>query len=396
MDTSLLSCIRGASARSKTASIKASKQRSVREALMSRIRILSPLVQIPIRIPQSARFYIPSKPRPNSKSYAVYRELVEAGIPEKDIWYPKREKNAKTIRLLRFILRLPWAISYIVIMLGRSRKLDRFALHATLGRELCRGLLKRYPGLHPIIISDVSPNLHMLWSAASVEGNRAIWWQDDFHHYQWLLPYQTKAAVILNEAGYRTVSRRVSRQRIFKRSTQKPVPTRDIPDRPVVGVATNAFFAASDAQRRTLDELKYALNCGELHLRLHPNSKLTSDDFPEDWLIPAPSDETIDQFAARVDIAVVGNSAVQIWLLSQGVPVVHVAGLDEHPFDLYGYVRERISFGQKIARSARIGGVREFYADRAYFHRFLRMVSVPGSCPVRALQQFPSILEPVS
>ncbi|MEQ6890027.1 hypothetical protein ABE957_15230 [Halomonas sp. CS7] len=68
-------------------------------------------------------------------------------------------------------------------------------------------------------------------------------------------------------------------------------------------------------------------------------------------------------FASRIDIAIVGNSGAQLWLLIHGVPVIHVPGFDQHGYDRYGYVHQAFAFGVYMLEDLSLDDVRYFYSD---------------------------------
>lgn len=215
----------------------------------------------------------------------------------------------------------------------------------------------------PVIISDVSPGLHALWSAAAAEGNRAIWWQDDFHHH-WPLPYAIRGAAVLNEPGLAAALEKGTAQVIAKRPTKLPLPIKPIPENPVVGMATNASFSIGPNEIAMMKTLVHALNVPVLHLRVHPNRPLTSADVKDAPVQLAPRDETMEEFAARIDLAIVGNSAAQLWLIRNGVPAVHVPGFDGQGYDQYGYVKRGLVFGMRHFDEIRLSEIRSFYCEQ--------------------------------
>jgi len=239
----------------------------------------------------------------------------------------------------------------------------------------------------PIIISDVSPTLHMLWSAAVTEGNGAIWWQDDYHH-SGPLPQPVVAAVILNQDGLKAVRGKSPEAFVVARDQTPVEQIRAIPTRPRVGVATNAFFLADVTQRRYLNDVLRALGASMLRIRLHPNSRLTAEDFPEPWIEVALPNELLDEFTRTVDFVIVGNSAVQLRLLCEGVPVVHIPGMDPHGFDSYGYVKRGFCFGIERVQSIDVVRIRAFYADPALKEKIRAYVSVSKDEYLGSLSDF--------
>jgi hypothetical protein len=257
----------------------------------------------------------------------------------------------------------------------RAPHLGLTELQIVVGHVTFRRLLRRHCAVVPIIISDTSPDLHMLWSAAVSQGCRVIYWQDDYHHL-WKPAYPVTYAAVLNQGGYEAVRQGSQAALVFRRPSVSPKPMRTIPKNPRVGVATNAFFVASDEQRALLNGIRVALEVRVLELRPHPNSKLSSTDFPESWIKLAATEETIDQFAARLDLVVVGNSAVQLKLACEGVPVLHTSGLDPHGFDLYGYCENGFSFGTRDVRSITLEQVSRHYQNADLAARVRDYVSV--------------------
>ena len=346
MNIGLLSCIRGAGLRLRPAIEKQQMLHPQREIFMSKIRVFSPLAQMPLGFSKSIRFYLPTFPIPNSKAAAVVNELCCSGISRSMIWTPRPSQKSTITNLVHLLYRLPFALIYVCIIVRRTPSLDCIDLQILLGRELYRQLLCRHPMVKPIIISDVSPDLHMLWSAAIVAGCGALLWQDDYHHIG-SLPYPVAAAAVLNQGGYEAVLRSSSSAVIVRRPSVALKPIRNIPEHPKVGIACNAFFIANKEQRQLLNHFRESLGSAELYVRLHPNSKLVSADFPESWITIAPFDETLEQFALNIDIALVGNSAVQLRLICEGVPVLHVPELDIQGYDAYGYCRRGFVYGSQ-------------------------------------------------
>ena len=358
-----MSLIRGAREWLEPAIEKQRLRHPFREIFMSKLRVFAPLAEIPLFFSKEIRFYLPSFPRPNSKAATVVRELCAAGISRSIIWTPA-EPSLYTIvtRSLRLFYRLPRALLFLFYFVRRSSVLDCIALQILLGREVFRQLLSRHPIVEPIIISDVGPDLRMLWSASTVVGGRALWWQDD-HKLIAPLYYVVATAVVLNHDGYERVLRSSPSALIVHRPSVLLKPIRQIPDHPKVGIATNAFFIASQQQLYLLDQIRKFLNVPVLYIRLHPNSKLVSTDFPEPWLSIAPFDEPLQEFASRIDIAFVGNSAVQLSLVCEGVPVCHISGLDPFEFDLYGYCLRRFTYGAQVFVDNIIVDIINFFAD---------------------------------
>ncbi|WP_145200150.1 hypothetical protein [Sphingobium sp. B2] len=380
--TNLLTCLRQSGERLRPALSEARRRRPVLEQLVAPFRILAPLSRMPLRLPPQARYFLPSRSSPNSKTAAAMNELLAAGLDRSTIWTPDQQDERVLARIMRTAM---WGLrlSPMLIWLAFLRRFDSCDRQILVGRAAMRQLLRRHPHLTPIIISDVNPTLHMLWSAAVSLGRAPLWWQDDYHHTG-PLPYPVGAAAVLNQGGYAAALKRSPEALIAMRPRPAVKPMQEVPPKPRVGVATNASFTASPTQIALLAMLRDGVGARHTILRLHPNSPLHGRPLPEAWLAAAPADETLAAFARRVDMAVVGNSAAQLRLLGEGVPVLHVAGLDEHGFDLYGYVRNGFSMGMVRSADVSVDAINRHYADPAIQQRITdfmglrRPVTIPG------------------
>ena len=362
MNIGIVSCLRGAGERLRPAIERQKLRHPHREIIMSKVRVLVPLAKIPLSLAKNIRFYLDSYPHPNSKVAAVVNELCAAGISRSMIWTPGPSQNYTVVSFVRLLYRLPCALIYLFIMVRRAPFLDCIDLQIILGREVFRHLLHRYPMVKPIIISDVSPDLHMLWSAASVAGCGALWWQDDYHHIE-SLPYPVSLAAVLNQGGYEAVLYSCPSAVIVRRPSIPLKPIRPIPEYPRVGIATNTLFVASQEQRDLLAQIRQGLGVAVLYIRLHPNSKLGSVDFSDPSISIASFDESLEQFASKIDIAIVGNSAVQLRLVCEGLPVLHISGLDPLGFDLYGYCQRGITYGDRTLGNNILSDITNFFND---------------------------------
>lgn len=375
MNSNVLTCLRAAGVRSRPAHSAARRRNRLRWLLFSPIRILQPLITFPLSSLQGKRFYVPGEPRPNSKTAAVVDELKEAGVPQHLIVHGHSRDGTFLVKAVRFCLRLPWALGFLLQISRRCQSLDGIDRQTLVNYALARRWLQNRRGLMPIIISDVSPSLHALWAACAAEGNRAIWWQDDFHFHT-ALPYPIKAAAVLNEPGLATVRKSGTAQIIARRPIKPPLPIRPIPNEPVVGVATQANFEVNEYQVSLLKRLAALLDVSILHLRLHPRRQSQRFDFRDAPVQLASPDETMEQFASRIDLAVVGNSGAQLWLIRNGVPVIHVAGLDHREYDRYGYVERGFVYGLKTFTNDLVEGVRRFYGNTSDVDAKLRSYTI--------------------
>lgn len=312
-----------------------------------------------MELPAGTRFLLASPQGPNSKAGAVISELTACGIAREAIWTPAEQSDNLLARVWRVCR---WLVRWLCAPDRRlPRVSDVVALRLVAGRAAARDVLARHPEVMPIIISDVSPTLHMVWSASIALRRLPLWWQDDYHHVK-PLPAPVGMAVVLNEGGLRAARARDRELPVFARPRPEVRPLRKVGRRPRVGIATNASFRADPDQVALIADLAHRLDASEMIVRLHPNSPLHGRASIAGCTV-APADETMARFAARIDIAVVGNSAAQLQLLREGTPVLHVAGLDENGFDLYRYVAQGVCFGAEQTDGIALEDVREHYRD---------------------------------
>jgi hypothetical protein len=384
MNANLLICFRSVDTRLQMSLLRKIKLRGTPGLLVTRLGFLFPLMQIPFRLPIRARFYLNSKPFPNSKTAAVIAELQSAGISADTIYTQTPSKAADPWGLLRLIARLPWAISLFFAIIWRFPSLSRQQFQALVGRELYRTLLRRNPLLMPIIISDVGPDRVMLWSAAICERSNVLWWQDDYHHNGPLL-YPVTAAAVLNQGGYSAVLSKVPGAKIMARPAINPKPMKNVGQIKRAGVATNRLFSATSEEVALLRHIKNAFKLHSLCLRLHPNGQTPSQDLLEEWIEIAPRNQTLAEFAAQIDLAIVGNSASQLKLVCEGVPVVHLAGLDSHQYDSYGYVKRGYVAGTSSINELDVLQITTFYETEKHKSLINDYTSVNKITDVKAL-----------
>ncbi len=355
--------------------------RPVRTNMLKHLRIFSPLMEVPISVSNEYKYFLNSNPKPNSKTLDVVNELTQAGIDHNTIWTTVSDSvTLISKRVVRLLWRIPFALTFILINVKRLKSLDIMSLQIVLGYVVYkRFFLDNY--LIPIIISDISPSFQMQWSAAVSIGHDVLWWQDDYHHYKGFsienyMPYKATIAVVLNQKGLETVRNKNPQANVYHRGQTKVKPMRSIPLKPRLGIAGNVLFNASELGIAYINELRLNLGAKNVKVRLHPNSKLAKNDFNMTWLELAEFDETLDQFAASVDVVVVGNSAIQLKLLCMGVPVVHVSWLDSLKFDIYGYCERRFSYGLDSSKNISIQKLSEFYADPGLPSRLAEYVNI--------------------
>ena len=271
---------------------------------------------------------------------------------------------------------LPWTIFFVVMMRRRSARLGPSERFLILTREINRRFLRRHPSLLPLIISDVSPDRHALWSAAIAENRKVVWWQDDHHHTE-KLTYPVDAAAVIGREGLANVRERSPSAFIAARPPMKSMPFKAVPDSPRIGIATNSFFTASAGERDQLSTIRSTFKAKGLYLRLHPNSKVQPTDIPESWISIAPPAETLEDFISKIDIAVAGNSTVQLKLLCSGVPVVHFPFNDVRGFDKHGYHAMGFTCGSARITELSLTELRRHYANPLLPELVTAYVSIP-------------------
>lgn len=323
--------------------------------------------QIPIWVKRQSKFFLDSTPKPNNKSDAVIKEIILGGVNRDRVATRTVYGNYIISKVISCIFYMPYMSIFYMINYRKLASHDPLTQHVIIGYVLYKALFKRYPKIVPIINSDISPKLHMQWSAALAIDREVFWWQDDYHHYTGFstenyMPYPCTYAAVLNQKGLESVREKNPKAKVFARPRTPVTPFRNIPSKPRLGVATNANFEASAEQLQHISAIKDAFDVSEVYFRLHPNTKLGQKDFPEAWMRIAPADENIEQYVDKVDLVLVGNSAVQLKLLCAGVPVIHTQGLDHFGFDLYGYCAKGFCYGiTEGAHSLSIDKINQFY-----------------------------------
>ncbi|MDO9551546.1 hypothetical protein [Rhodonellum sp.] len=366
-----------------------------REVLMKWLRVISPLLEVPVSIDKSYQFYLDAYPKPNSKSFAVVSELSQGDRKLGDIW-TKRPTLSFFSKLHRLLWHLSAVLPVLIYIFYKGKKFGLVELQVIVGYSLYKNFLKKHQSLIPIIISDITPTAHMLWAATSSLNRDVFWWQDDYHHMDGFssenyLPHPCTLAAVLNQGGLDTVLKKNRFARIYVRPQTEVLPFKSTPFIPRVGIATNAFFEANTEQIRILIKIQESLGADLFKIRLHPNSKLTSKSFPEDLIVVAAADETIEEFSNSIDIAIVGNSAVQLKLLCAGLPVVHLAGLDQHGFDVYGYCQKGFCYGLDSIEALNSEIILQFYNSTGIAERLYNYVNVRNRNDLFLLDKFESV-----
>ena len=381
MKVQLLTAIR----RSKLRLVPAIKLREAnypnKEIVLRYLRLLTPLTAIPVQINPRYKIFLDGSVAPNSKTGAVYREITAFGKYREGIWHLAIKPIGASIKLFRIFIRTPWLLKLLWTKRKMIRQLDLVALQVVIGYAAYKRFFKKNINLIPIIISDLSPVLQMQWGAALSLGRNVIWWQDDYHHYKGFskedyMPYRADIAIVLNQKGLETVLKKNPNAQIYRRKRTLVHPLKPIPAICKVGIATNASFQASSDQLHYIDSIRQVLGVDKVYFRLHPNSKLTIKELNASWIEIAPSNELVETFSQKINIVIVGNSAVQLKLLCLGIPVIHVAALDIYHFDRYGYCNLGFCLGFKKGERISLVEVDKFYKNAMISTRLNQFVNV--------------------
>lgn len=386
---SLIVLLRHASSRLREKKHQGSAQRMLS---LSGATFIYPLMTFPVLGAVGSGFYLRKLNRPNTKAATLFKELKSCGIDEKNIYWQQNSDSMRGIYLIRFLLRAPWLAAFLFQIFRRSRHLDKHELQVLINYAFARRWLRKRPQIVPIIISDVSPELHAIWGAALKEGNRVLWWQDDFHHHRFLY-YSATAAAVLNESALSAVISKGRNIAIVHRATATPLPFKCLPSDLRIGLATNVLFKPSDANKDLFHHIRKIFAVDRISLRLHPNSKLGKDEFSGLPIELADSNKSLENFSSRINLVFVGNSASQIWFVRNGVPVVHIAGLDDCGFDSYGYVQEGLIFGCEDLTKLTFSDVAHFYNDSRH-RKIVDYTSVTRTSLVKPLSYLNNLIQP--
>ena len=368
------------------------KRNSVLEGIYQRLRVFSVLKQIPIYINKDKTFYLNGFPFPNSFAQSVVDGLNDAGISSVKIYTPKRIiSNIKIFSRLSFYSLSILPVLFKIIRKKKSR-LDLVDLQVLIGFAGYKVFLKNNQNIVPIIISDVSPDLHMIWAAAVSLKREVMFWQIDYYYYngpefESMVPFPCTHAAVLNQKGLEIVLNQAPNAKIYLLKQTPLIPLKPIPENPEIGLATNAFFTGSPSQIELLNQIKKQFKISTIRLRLHPRSELSSNSFPDGLVTIAPRVETMEDFAKSVDLAIVGNSAVQLNLLCSGLPVVHISGFDPHGFDAYGYCQEGFTFGVNDINLLDVKQIERFYANPLWANKLFEYVNIKDLARCRPLSE---------
>ncbi len=365
-------------------------KKPVGSSIFRSISVFSVLKQIPTHIASEKRFFLEGFPFPNSFASAVIEKLKNAGTSPTLIYSPPQKISKLKIcfRVFFYIVSI-LPLLYRIIKTKKSR-LDRVDLQIIIGYAGYRVFLKNNPQITPIIISDVSPESHMIWAAALSLERHVFWWQIDYYYYngpdnESMVPFPCSHAAVLNQKGLEIVREQAPNAKIYHLDRTIIHPLRSIPEKPSIGIATNAFFVGSPSQIELLKQIKNQFKVSTIRLRLHPRSEIDESSFPDGLVTIAPRVERIEDFAKSVDLAIVGNSAVQLNLLCQGLPVIHMQGFDPHGFDLYGYCQEGFTFGLDNINSFDIKAIQRFYLDPLWDDKLFEYLNIKDIAHCKSL-----------
>lgn len=335
------------------------------------------LAELPFWLRPKSGLYISNIGNSASKTGIAYAEIIASSPENKSqvIVSKSFTLNSHIHRALRIVCRLPRALIVHIYLRRRKVRIGTYRQSLIIGLDATRRFLRRNPSLYPLIISDLSPQLTILFLAAYLECNRAIWWQDDYHHIQ-APPFPFRFGCFLNDRAILSLGSDRREALIFRRPTSKPRPINKPVPNPKIGVIVSATFSCNLHVIHILTRLRSTLNANNLLMRLHPNSKLSQHDFPMQWITVGACNKPLDFFASQIDIAVVGNSASQLRLLIEGIPVIHIAGLDSEGYDLYKYVETGIVFGAVDPGNISLTAIYEFYECSTHQERVASLVNI--------------------
>ena len=357
------------------------KKNPVGNSIFRHVRVFEVLKQIPIHIAKDKHFFLEGYPFPNSFASAVIEQLTNAGTSPALIYSPPKKISKLKICFRVFFYTVSiLPLLYRIIKTKKSR-LDRVDLQIIIGYAGYRVFLRNNPQITPIIISDVSPESHMMWAATLSLKRQVFWWQIDYYYYngpnqESMVPFPCSHAAVLNQKGLEVLRNQAPNAQIYYLNPTKIHPLRPIPKEPIVGLATNAFFVASPSQIELLEQIKKKFKLTTIKLRLHPRSEISEASFPDGLVTIAPRAERIEDFAKSVDLAIVGNSAVQLNLLCEGLPVFHISGFDPHGFDAYGYCEEGFVFGIDDINLLDTESIVQFYSDPLWANNLFEYLNI--------------------
>jgi len=269
---------------------------------------------------------------PHSKASQIAAALEAHGMPRDRILAPRRVGPLGRLNLqmnaLRVALTLrPW-----------RRRLPAPDLTLTIAALVHARRLAQSQST-TVHIGDRSPRRIALATGAALAGRRSLYWQNGYHDRA-IPDLGYSDAAVLSSAGEAAFAGRATN--VWALDPPAAFALR-LPARiERLGVATNAFAGPEiEAIREVISGI---FPKAVVALRLHPRISQFDASRVAGWDVRQQG-EGLEAFARSCDAVICGNTAAQIEILLAGVPVIHLAGLDPHGFDLYGYVARGISYG---------------------------------------------------
>lgn len=334
--------------------------------------IYSYAVNIPLLKIKPNSFFFDSVGSGSSKSGIAFREMSQWVLGRNDrrlkIGSEKTGKNY-FFRIIRFIYQ-----RLLLISLHRrvkKSKLDEFEKKVIISYAAFNLFFKNNARVYPVIISDTSVN-YLIMAYAADENSGAFWWQDDYHHKQ-KPRFKVIGAALLSQSLYADYRKTHKQDMLLLRNVSSTKKVKFPQIISSVGVAVNGSFTGNKLEINKLMQILKITHSEAIEVRLHPTSH---KNFPlPTWIKISRMDESIDQFALRHNLIFVGNSAAQIKILKEGVPVVHTSDLDDNGYDLYEYVKNSVVYGSRSLHRTLIADVREFYGNNVYYEKLEQIVT---------------------
>ena len=296
----------------------------------------------------------------------VCSELTEAGLSPQRIAQGRRSGRTPLERIDAGMTLYAVLRAFLVTMrVWRSARLRPYVEVLVLTEALVPVLRGKPQQQYWVIIGDLTTTLIALASSCHSTAHKVITWQYSYLDFK-RFPVRGDAAVILNDEG-RALARRGTgfddAERVYwrPRVVIQSLRVRDLEKGPI-GALLNVH-ANHDAVHRLCD-LQRRLG-QPVYVRLHPNSSLGHSVWP-DGLVLADATEPLEEFVARISLALCGNTQAQAKALCLGTPVIQCAGLDILPFDHHGYVRDGIVPGIQNITDFSFGLIRTFYGEPGY------------------------------
>jgi hypothetical protein len=330
---------------------------------------------------------IPEKINKSAKAKAAYKELTLAGInvcanSREKAWLFEKISEKTKVALFKVALCVPY-----MILRWRAKRISKSHLSAIIMLVGWRLVLRVNKRFFPLVNSDMSPCRLIIAYAGYLEGNRALYWQDDHHHH--FPDFNVfSAACLLNNRDHGKWVESV-KGNVFYRKEQEVKDIKKVPPHPVLGVVVNATFSFSKEEVDVINNIANSLSVSKVILRLHPRSDIPDSlSFSNLTMELGPKGEDEASFLSQVDVVVSGNSAMQLKSILFGVPTVHAPGLDVHHYDLYNYVKNGVVMGVEKVESLSIEKINNFYDNLSYNDDRHQLSGTENGEPLERLQDF--------